>query len=48
VITMQGGKNEGNPCKAFAYHGFNGRENAVAQAIKAWVKKAPYLQLIRE
>ncbi len=37
LLTFKGGKNEGDPCEAFAYHGFNGLEPQVVEKIAAWV-----------
>jgi pimeloyl-ACP methyl ester carboxylesterase len=37
LLTFRGGKNEGDPCEAFAYHGFNGLEPQVVDKIVAWV-----------
>jgi hypothetical protein len=34
-----GGGNVGNPCEAFAYHGFNGIEDDVVRNIAAFIKK---------
>jgi hypothetical protein len=39
-IAMEGGTSEGDPCEAFAYHGYNGIERETADAIKRWVKQA--------
>lgn len=37
LITFRGGKNRGDPCKAFAYHGFNGLEQEVVWQIAQWI-----------
>ena len=37
-VTVSGGKTKGKPCQAFAYHGFNGREEKVVDEIKNWIK----------
>jgi len=37
LITFQGGRDEGNPCQARAYHGFNGIESDVVGRIVAWI-----------
>ena len=37
LITFRGGKNSGNPCKASAYHGFNGLEKEVVGTITDWI-----------
>jgi hypothetical protein len=36
---MEGGSSVGNPCKAFAYHGYNGIERETVDAIKRWIKQ---------
>jgi hypothetical protein len=38
LITMHGGSSHGDPCEAFAYHGFNGLESDVVEKIAAWVQ----------
>ena len=38
LITMEGGKTEGNPCEAFGYHGYNGIEKDTVNKIKDWIK----------
>jgi predicted peptidase len=40
LIVMEGGKSAGDPCEAFAYHGYNGIENETIQAIKKWIRQA--------
>ena len=37
LLTVEGGWSQGNPCEAFAYHGFNGRESEVVAKIAAWI-----------
>ena len=37
LLSFKGGENRGDPCKASAYHGFNGLERDVVQQIAAWV-----------
>jgi hypothetical protein len=37
LIAMQGGENQGDPCEAFAYHGYNGLERDVVARIAAWI-----------
>lgn len=37
LLSFTGGTNKGDPCKASAYHGFNGRERDVVEQIAAWV-----------
>jgi hypothetical protein len=38
VAWFDGGSNVGNPCKAKAYHGFNGLDGAVVSRIAAFAK----------
>ena len=37
LLSFTGGENQGDPCKAAAYHGYNGIEREVAQRIAAWI-----------
>lgn len=37
LLSFKGGQNKGDPCEAFAYHGFNGLEPEVVQQVAAWV-----------
>ena len=37
LFGMRGGENRGNPCEAFAYHGFNGLEEEVVGRMAAWI-----------
>jgi len=37
LLTVEGGYSQGDPCQAFAYHGFNGRESEVVAKIAAWI-----------
>ena len=37
LLSFTGGQSRGDPCEAFAYHGFNGIETAVVQQVAAWV-----------
>lgn len=37
LLSFKGGVNTGDPCEAFAYHGFNGLERDVVQQIAAWL-----------
>lgn len=41
LLTFTGGENKGDPCEAFAYHGFNGLESDVVGQIAAWVLAKP-------
>ena len=38
-IAMDGGISVGEPCEAFAHHGYNGIERETAAAIKKWIKQ---------
>lgn len=38
-IAMEGGISVGDPCEAFAHHGFNGIERETVDAIKQWIRK---------
>ena len=37
LVTFRGGVDQGHPCEARAYHGFNGLETEVVQRIAAWM-----------
>src|SRR5213075_2842810 len=37
LIAMRGGQNKGDPCEAFAYHGYNGLERDVVARTAAWI-----------
>jgi dienelactone hydrolase len=37
LLSFKGGENKGDPCEAFAYHGFNGLEPEVVRQIAAWI-----------
>ncbi|MEO6623457.1 MAG: alpha/beta hydrolase [Burkholderiaceae bacterium] len=37
LLSFKGGESKGDPCEAFAYHGFNGLEREVVQQTAAWV-----------
>jgi dienelactone hydrolase len=37
LMAVKGGENKGDPCEAFAYHGFNGLEAGVVQQTAAWI-----------
>ena len=37
LLAWKGGDNQGDPCEAFAFHGFNGLEREVVQQISAWM-----------
>jgi pimeloyl-ACP methyl ester carboxylesterase len=41
LITIEGGTSRGDPCEAFAYHGYNGREADVVAAIAQWITAEP-------
>ena len=38
LITVNGGETRGDPCEAFAYHGFNGLEKEVVGKIAEWIQ----------
>lgn len=38
-IAMEGGLSVGDPCEAFAHHGYNGIERETVAAIKRWIKQ---------
>ncbi|MGA7594730.1 MAG: alpha/beta hydrolase [Gallionella sp.] len=37
LLSFKGGVNRGDPCEAFAYHGFNGLEHEVVAQISNWI-----------
>jgi len=37
LITFTGGESRGDPCEAFAHHGFYGVERETVEKIKAWI-----------
>ncbi|MGH6689214.1 MAG: hypothetical protein ACREF4_00825 [Gammaproteobacteria bacterium] len=37
LVAIDGGTSRGDPCEAFAYHGFNGLEREVVSRIAAWI-----------
>jgi hypothetical protein len=37
LLPMTGGQSRGDPCEAFAYHGYNGLEQDVVKQIAAWI-----------
>jgi pimeloyl-ACP methyl ester carboxylesterase len=37
LLSFKGGKNRGDACEAFAYHGFNGLEEEVIKKIVSWI-----------
>lgn len=37
LLSFKGGENRGDPCEAFAYHGFNGLEHEVVTQIANWI-----------
>jgi len=37
LLAFRGGENRGDPCEAFAYHGYNGIEREVVAQIAAWI-----------
>jgi dienelactone hydrolase len=38
LVTMKGGNDRGDPCEAFAYHGFNGLEADAVARIAEWIR----------
>lgn len=40
VLTITGGRNQGDACEAFAYHGYNGIEDEVVGKIADWILAA--------
>jgi pimeloyl-ACP methyl ester carboxylesterase len=39
LIAFDGGENRGDPCEAYAHHGFNGLEREVVSRIAEWILK---------
>jgi pimeloyl-ACP methyl ester carboxylesterase len=39
LLTFEGGKNQGDPCEAMAYHGFNGIEQEVVTKVGEWITR---------
>ena len=39
LLTFEGGISQGDPCEAMAYHGFNGIEQKVVDAIAEWITR---------
>ena len=37
LLSLKGGENRGDPCEAFAYHGFNGLEREVVTQTATWI-----------
>ncbi|TCV84087.1 alpha/beta hydrolase [Sulfurirhabdus autotrophica] len=37
LVTFTGGNSRGDPCEAFAYHGFNGLEGDAVRKITEWI-----------
>ena len=37
LLSFEGGKTQGDPCEAMAYHGFNGIEREVVEKITDWI-----------
>ena len=37
LLSFDGGRSTGDPCEAFAYHGYNGIEPEVVRQIAAWI-----------
>jgi pimeloyl-ACP methyl ester carboxylesterase len=41
LIAVEGGASRGDPCEAFAHHGYNGIEREVVGRIAAWITGEP-------
>ena len=41
LLSFKGGDSRGDPCEAFAHHGFNGQEAEVVQQTAAWMLAKP-------
>ena len=39
LLTFEGGKTQGDPCEAMAYHGFNGIEQDVVTKVAEWITR---------
>jgi pimeloyl-ACP methyl ester carboxylesterase len=39
LLTFEGGKTQGDPCEAMAYHGFNGIEREVVTKVAEWITR---------
>ena len=39
LLAFEGGESRGDPCEAFAHHGFNGIEREVVFRIAEWILK---------
>ncbi len=39
LIAFKGGEDRGDPCEAYAHHGFNGIEEQVVKRIAEWITK---------
>ncbi len=39
LLTFEGGRDQGDPCEAMAYHGFNGIEKEVVTKIAEWITR---------
>jgi hypothetical protein len=37
LLSFKGGTTQGDPCEAFAYHGFNGLEREVVSRTATWI-----------
>ena len=37
LVTITGGASRGDPCEAFAHHGYNGNEDDVVRQIVGWI-----------
>jgi pimeloyl-ACP methyl ester carboxylesterase len=39
LLTFEGGRSQGDPCEAMAYHGFNGIEQEVVTKVAEWITR---------
>ena len=37
LLPFKGGVSRGDPCEAFAYHGYNGLEREVVAQVSGWI-----------
>ena len=37
LVPIKGGTSQGDPCEAYAYHGFNGVESDVVKKVTQWM-----------
>lgn len=41
LLGIRGGENRGDPCEAYAYHGYNGLEKEVVAQVAKWILSSP-------